>query len=294
MCCITQTPATDAQHIMNEWSDKTDSKFEEEILGVGVKLSHSSSSPTVSKLNGTSSEEKRCRQNGSINVSVSVPSDFPTSFSSFLSKVQRSIQIPATHPYKTTWDICTIFLTFLCAYQTHISIKNRSYEMSGLVWISQLWFMVDIVLNFFTVHKEGNSNTTSRASPSSSSWLGGYLTTWFLIDLLSLLPWERVYIQPIIEMQNKRNILHKILFRTKVTVQVSGKLRTKHIKLVKMIRRIVKRTKKVGLGGNLLVRLSIQYLPKYMLYIRNMRGVILVKVLRQIHITRKVVRGLIG
>ena len=50
---------------------------------------------------------------------------------------------------------------------------------------------------------------------------GRYLTTWFAVDALSMLPWERIFIRPIIITQNQRHIVAKWFRRSKAVVKVT-------------------------------------------------------------------------
>jgi len=46
-------------------------------------------------------------------------------------------------------------------------------------------------------------------------------------------------------------------------------------------------------GADRLIRLLIKYIPKYLLFYRNMKGVLLLKTLRQVHYLRKLSKGLL-
>ncbi len=48
----------------------------------------------------------------------------------------------------------------------------------------------------------------------------------------------------------------------------------------------------MGFGGKRLLQLIIKYVPKYVLFYRNMKTVIVIKTLRQIHFARKIARNL--
>ena len=61
---------------------------------------------------------------------------------------------------------------------------------------------------------------------------------------------------------------------------------------IKYFGRLSKETKKVGVGANRLIRLLIKYIPKYILFYRNMKGVLLFRTLRQVHYFIKLGRGL--
>ena len=190
------------------------------------------------------------------------------------------IIIPADHPMKIAWDVLTIILTILSALRTHQSIRDRTYDQSPFVVFTEFWFILDIVLNFFCEHKTSSGEIIRDGR---SVW-GRYLTTWFIIDALSVVPWERIYVKPIVEKQKRRNFFTKTFFRSKAVVRVTRILRGRHVKL---FGRVAKQTKTVGVGGQRLLRLIIKYLPKYLLFYRNMRSVLVVRTLRQVHFLRK-------
>jgi hypothetical protein len=130
----------------------------------------------------------------------------------------RIIVIPSNHKLKILWDMATIGLTFVSAYVGHIYIRDRStYEWDWFVIFTNIWFVIDLLLNFFTEHRtsDGTVMKTGR-----EVW-GRYLTTWFAIDALSLLPWERMFLRPIIQKQKRRNFVVKWFFRSKAVVKVT-------------------------------------------------------------------------
>mmetsp|Transcript_28187 Transcript_28187/g.62765 ORF Transcript_28187/g.62765 Transcript_28187/m.62765 type:complete len:917 (-) Transcript_28187:87-2837(-) len=190
------------------------------------------------------------------------------------------IIIPADHPVKIAWDVLTIILTILSALRTHQSIRDRAYEQSPFVVFTEFWFILDIMLNFFCEHKTSSGEIIRDGK---AVW-ARYLTTWFVIDALSVVPWERIYVRPIVERQKRRNFFTKTFFRSKAVVRVTRILRGRHVKL---FGRVAKQTKTVGVGGQRLLRLIIKYVPKYLLFYRNMRSVLVVRTLRQVHFLRK-------
>lgn len=130
----------------------------------------------------------------------------------------RIIVIPSNHKLKIMWDMATIALTFVSAYVGHIYIRDRStYEYDWFVIFTNLWFFVDLLLNFFTEHRtsDGKVMKTGR-----EVW-GRYLTTWFAIDALSLFPWERMFLRPVIQKIKRRNIAVKWFFRSRAVVKVT-------------------------------------------------------------------------
>ena len=119
-------------------------------------------------------------------------------------KPRRSwwIVIPADHPYKIAWDALTMLWALLGAYRTHTRIRDRVFDQSPLILLTEIWFTLDIFLNFVTEHK---TRKGELIGDGKAVW-ARYLTTWFLIDVLSLIPWERIYVRPVVEKIKRRNI----------------------------------------------------------------------------------------
>lgn len=194
-------------------------------------------------------------------------------------KPPRKWLIPAEHPYKILWDVLTFVLSLLNFYATHAAIRDRQFGNSWFMSFCDGWFMFDILLNFFTEYRSDQI----ELSDCRSVW-ARYLTTWFVVDVLSLIPGEKLYLRPIIDKQNRRNFFQKSFFRSKAVVRVTRILRGRHFK---MFGRAVKHTKHAGVGTSRLLKLLIKYIPKYLLFFRNMKGVLAVRMLRQIHWFRK-------
>ena len=183
------------------------------------------------------------------------------------------IVIPADHPYKIAWDVLTMLWSLLGAYRTHIRIRDRVFDQSPLIFLTEIWFLLDIILNFVTEHKTRNGEVIRDGK---TVW-ARYLTTWFVIDALSLIPWERIYVRPIVEKIKRRNFFQKTFFRSRAVVRVSRVLRGRHIKLFGRVSR------QTGTPLRQLVTLIIKYVPKYLVFLRNMKGALAVRSLRLVH-----------
>jgi len=183
------------------------------------------------------------------------------------------IVIPADHPYKVAWDVLTMLWSLLGAYRTHIRIRDRVFDQSPLIMLTEIWFTLDIMLNFVTEHKTRNGEVIKDGK---AIW-ARYLTTWFLIDVLSLIPWERIYVRPIVEKIKRRNFFQKTFFRSRAVVRVSRVLRGRHVKLFGRVSR------QTGTPLRRMVTLIIQYLPKYLVFLRNMKAALMVRSLRLVH-----------
>jgi len=188
--------------------------------------------------------------------------------------------IPAEHYLKVLWDISTVILSLANAHATHVSIGKRNFGDSKFMIFCRVWFLVDMILNFVTERKTADGVVLR----DYKSIIARYLTSWFAVDALSLLPWESVYVQPIFDIQKRRGFFQKSFFRSKAVVRVTTHLRGRHFR---WFGTAAKHAKHHGIGASRLLRLVIKYLPKYLLFFRNMKGVVAVRVLRQVHWCRR-------
>ncbi len=191
----------------------------------------------------------------------------------------RSV-IPIEHPFKIIWDVLTVILSIAHSYLTHMAIRDRRFEASPFISFCQAWFLVDILLNFFSERK----TNTGEIISDHRRIVARYLTSWFAVDILSLIPWEVLYVQPLIDIQNRRGFFKKSFFRSKAVVRVTRHLRGKHFR---WFGTVAKHTKHHGVGAQRLLRLIIKYVPKYIMFFRNMKGVVAVRILRFVHWSRR-------
>ncbi|XP_033846480.1 potassium voltage-gated channel subfamily H member 5-like [Periophthalmus magnuspinnatus] len=92
--------------------------------------------------------------------------------------------------FKTTWDWVILILTFYTAIMVpyNVSFKTKQNNIAWLVVDSvvDVIFLVDIVLNFHTTFVGPAGEVISDAKLIRMN----YLKTWFVIDLLSCLPYD--------------------------------------------------------------------------------------------------------
>ena len=73
------------------------------------------------------------------------------------------------------------------AYATHVAIRDRKFGSSLFNVFCEVWFFVDILLNFVTERKTAEGDILRDYRRIAAR----YLTSWFAVDVLSLFPWER-------------------------------------------------------------------------------------------------------
>jgi len=215
--------------------------------------------------------------------------------------------------YKALWDQCTFVLTLISVYHTHIAIRDRRFEFNTFTILCQIWFTLDLLSNFFFLpvvdneeeHGEcggedrtysitdGKITTRSLSSSNKSpttltASYYRYVTTWFLVDLICLYPWEWKVLKPIVEKQKKRKFFVKFFFRSKAVIKVTRILKGRHFVA---FGKVANNTKRIGYGSKKLLSVIIKYLPKYLLFWRNMKTVLLFKAIRQIHFLKKIIKG---
>ncbi|KAK3574014.1 hypothetical protein QTP86_034406 [Hemibagrus guttatus] len=92
--------------------------------------------------------------------------------------------------FKTTWDWVILILTFYTAIMVpyNVSFKTKQNNVTWLVLDSvvDVIFLVDIVLNFHTTFVGPGGEVISDPKLIRMN----YLKTWFVIDLLSCLPYD--------------------------------------------------------------------------------------------------------
>merc|ERR1712159_593159 len=76
----------------------------------------------------------------------------------------------------------------------------------------------------------------------------------------------------------------------KAVVRVSRHLRGRHFR---WFGNVARHTKQHGVGASRLLRLLIKYLPKYILFLKNMKGVVAMRALRQINYLRRFYKNLV-
>ncbi|XP_028997895.1 potassium voltage-gated channel subfamily H member 5-like [Betta splendens] len=92
--------------------------------------------------------------------------------------------------FKTTWDWVILILTFYTAIMVPYNVSFRT-KQNNLAWlvldsVVDVIFLVDIVLNFHTTFVGPAGEVISDAKLIRMN----YLKTWFVIDLLSCLPYD--------------------------------------------------------------------------------------------------------
>jgi len=196
---------------------------------------------------------------------------------------RRRWLIPEDHAFKIVWDILTLIVSIAQAHATHAAIRDRQFNTSPFIAFFKVWYVIDIILNFFTERKTTGPNGSVILREPTKVW-AKYLTSWFVIDILSLFPAEKLYLKPIVEMQRSRGFFKRNLFRTKAVVKVTKILKGWHFR---MFGKVAKRTTGV-LGIPKLLKRIIKYVPKYVMYLRNMKVIIALRVLRQFRMTSTV------
>lgn len=189
--------------------------------------------------------------------------------------------ISPEHPLKILWDVCTLLLSLVNAYLTHVAIRDRSFGWNfyDTKFFTELWFAADILLNFVTEHPLDSH----RRLVTISSVSARYLVTWFWIDVLSLLPGETLFVQPVLLRLQRRRF--RWLRRFSRIFQWTRRL-LGNADFRKLTRHV---TKHQGLRATTrLTRFCIRYIPKYWLFIRNMKAVIGLRLLRQVHWVHKI------
>ena len=193
--------------------------------------------------------------------------------------------IPSDSPWKKWWDGSTMVITVLSFYLTNLSISSREYGLSESSALIELWFLLDVALNFVTEHVDSKGNK----SKVGSKVFVHYMKTWFIIDVLSVVPWEVFFLKPIIDKNRSQNFLGRFFRRTKGVVKVTRGFRGRHLRLFKTLSRS---TRSFGVGARSLLKAMIKYLPKYVQFFLRMKLVIALRTARFFHSARKIMKNI--
>lgn len=96
--------------------------------------------------------------------------------------------IPWNSNIKKVWDILGLVFIVYLTFQIPFSLTFLNYqEMTGILTITEIFFVLDLVLNFFTGYIKRGDHIVSLNLIAMH-----YLKTWFLIDFVACVPWERL------------------------------------------------------------------------------------------------------
>jgi hypothetical protein len=126
---------------------------------------------------------------------------------------------------------------------------------------------MDVALNFLTTRPQVPKTPTSIAAK--------YLTTWFVVDSLALLPFERFLIQPLLDQHRRRHFLLKVAAKVKGTWMVLSR-KKQHGRWLPKI------AKMTGYRVHQILRFIIRYAPKYWLFWRTCKAIVILRVVRQV------------
>ena len=109
-------------------------------------------------------------------------------------KASRRIIFPTSRG-KSIWDLCNLVLLIYSVFEIPYSL---SFQQSSCVdsegdnvnLFIDAFFMTDVVLSFFTAYMDEESGVMEVQIPAIVSH---YLKGWFLFDLVSSLPWDRIF-----------------------------------------------------------------------------------------------------
>lgn len=244
-------------------------------------------------------------------LNQAVKCDVTQQSSTVPSQAQRpSRYIPSNHPMKIAWDVLTILLSLTVGvYTTHASMRDQCFPHllnntcaalnkgkalplffgyfhgSTVVTLYDLWRVADIVLNFLTEDVKNKNRFSSGKSPAISATRVKltYLTTWFLIDVITLLSWEVVYVQPVFNRNRKKNIFLKAIgfIRIYPSLRITSKRWPVLLRILK---------KAILFAGRGSLGKLIRYAPKYIDFALtgNMKVIVALRVIRQLRLFRSV------
>ena len=99
------------------------------------------------------------------------------------------------HPYskfRFVWDILTVLIivSTLVTIPLEFSIYNNTSKLDVYKAITDIWFMVDIMLQFCTGVVDKNGRGSVNMDPADIR--ASYLKSWFVLDLLATVPFDMI------------------------------------------------------------------------------------------------------
>jgi len=88
------------------------------------------------------------------------------------------------------WDLLIILILIIQAFITPLRVAFESYEniaLTGLLNIFDILFLIDSILTFFTSYGEP---VTNQEITDLKKIAVNYLKNWFIVDIVSIFPFE--------------------------------------------------------------------------------------------------------
>ena len=280
--------ATTTSSIIVESSSSHHGPYPSMVHILPPSIQSSSQSSSSSSNSSTAAEEK------STSTTTTSNSTTLTNHNNYIPKIPFFFCSSSTFIIQL-WNWFCLFISIWHIMDTHTAIVQKSLTVTQDS--TSLVFFLDVLLNFCTYNdqdilimekKRRNTSTTTNTTTTIPFYhivWARYLTTWFLVDALALIPTENIYLQPHWEQQIRRHKIVKWWFRSKAIWNVTTRWNLYHQK-----RWILKLQHATGIRLFLsLFKGVIRYVPKYMTFFRNMKGVLLVRILRQFHYIQRCV-----
>lgn len=194
---------------------------------------------------------------------------------------------------KIAWDVCTILLSLTAGvYTTHAGMRDKCFPHllnnkcasktvlplffgcipgNFLVTFLDLWYVADIIFNFLLEEKKISEKNTESS----------YLTTWFLVDVISMLSWEVIFVQPVFD--QKKSVVHKAVGFCKM-IPILKKRWPQLIKICLAVK-----TARVRISG---ICCLIRFAPRYIVFTVKMKVVLLLRTMRHFRLQRRLFRNL--
>ena len=201
---------------------------------------------------------------------------------------------PVISQFMILWDICTILLSLTAGvYTTHMGMRDKCFPhllnntceskaalqiffgyIPGnlIVTFIDLWCVADII---FSVLMQSKYKAGSKIRYN-------YLKTWFLVDVVSMLSWEVIFVQPVLS--QKKRLIQRVIDICRMIPLI--KKRWPH--LIKICHVV----KAVRCRPSRLCRF-VKFAPKYIIFMLKMKIVILLRVMRHIRLQRRLIMNIV-
>lgn len=93
--------------------------------------------------------------------------------------------------YKIVWDLIVSLIVIYSIIMVPLQLSFSVATDGGFYvvdWIVDVFFMIDIIVNFFTAYNDNRGTVYDNCMICKH-----YLKTWFFIDLISTIPFDRIF-----------------------------------------------------------------------------------------------------
>ena len=160
---------------------------------------------------------------------------------------------------------------------------SSSYLLSSLSWSNVICLFIHAIYFFDILRKivSSSDDTVSDATKSKRRRVLTYMLTWFIIDAISMVPWEGIIVQPIFNNERKRHIVFKVIGFLRACPAIK-----KRWQYIVKARRLAR-----SLGYRHHMR-HVRHIHKYIIFFTRMKMILLVRCLQHARWTKRLLSSI--